>query len=66
VADFSTKPTVTTTVRVTTTANTASAAQGTDGTTRGSYAVTVNSYTLSSDPSDSSTYGTIAIPMTVK
>ena len=66
VADFSTKPTVTTTVRVTTTANTASAAQATDGTTRGSYAVTVNSYTLSSDPSDSPTYGTITIPMTVK
>jgi len=66
VADFSTKPTVTSTVRVTTTANTASAPQATDGTTRGSYAVTVNSYTLSSDPSDSSTYGTITIPMTVK
>ena len=66
VADFSTVSSVTATVRVTTAANTASAAQSTNDKPRGSYTVTVNAYTLSSDPSDSSTFGTITIPMSVK
>ena len=66
VADFRTGSSVTATARVTTAANAASAAQGTNDKPRGSYTVTVNAYTLSSDPSDSSTFGIITIPMSVQ
>ena len=65
VADFTKSSRVSATVRV----NTSGGKSGPGnqaGTAPGTYTITVNSYTVSSDPGNAGTYGTISIPMTVK